>query len=323
VAVEVSRGSSKRAYAGFFSSASSFNLPIGRRFDAGGTRGYYIDMRVKADTTEWNGEGAYLHVVAIQWGLACFERYVAGDGDAWLAAASARAEELTAQQQHDGPQAGGFVHNRALAHTFALRPPWLSAMAQGEAASLLTRVFAATGEERFAEAARRALLPLGVDAAGGGVRAWLDGRAFPEEYPTQPPSFVLNGAIFALWGIHDVAAALGDADAQRAFDESVEMLAGNLHRWDLGYWSRYDLYPHPALAVASSFYHDLHINQLRAMQQLAPRRQFAEFAERWAGYASSRPCRRHAFARKALFRLAVPRNEKLAKKLPWSSLHDA
>jgi heparosan-N-sulfate-glucuronate 5-epimerase len=313
----------KGAYAGFFSSVSSFNLPMGTRFDSSGARGYYIDMSVKADTPHWYGESAHLHVVATQWALGCFERYVAGDGEAWLAAATERAQALIDEQQADGPQVGGFVHGEPLAHTFALRAPWLSAMAQGEAASLFVRVFKETGEERFAEAARRALLPMGVDSSAGGVRAWLDGRAFPEEYPSQPPSFVLNGAIFALWGIHDVGAALGDAEAGAAFDEAVDMLAQNLHRWDVGYWSRYDLYPHPVLDVTSSFYHDLHVNQLRAMHRLVGRGEFAEMADRWAAYATSAWCRRRAFVRKSLFRVAVPRSPKLAQLLPWSPLRNA
>ncbi len=68
-------------------------------------------------------------------------------------------------------------------HTFPLRPPWISAMAQGEGASLLVRVFQETGDERYAEAAQSALLPLDVDAVDGGARAVLDGRPSPRSIP--------------------------------------------------------------------------------------------------------------------------------------------
>jgi heparosan-N-sulfate-glucuronate 5-epimerase len=310
----------KRSSAGFFSNAASFFLPIGEHFDTHDVRGYYIDMRVKAAAPIWNAPEVPLYVGPIQWGLGCFERYLAGEGEVWLKAARDRAEELVESQHREGLQAGGFLHRRALAHTFALRPPWISAMAQGEGASLLVRVFQETGEERYAEAACRALLPLSVDSADGGARARLDGRAFPEEYPTQPPSFVLNGAIFTLWGLHDVGVALDDADARAAFEDGVDTLAENLHRWDVGYWSRYDLFPHPAVNVASSFYHDLHINQLRAMHRLIPRPQLIETADRWARFATSSSCRRRALAGKALFRVLVPRTSLLARRLPWSAL---
>jgi heparosan-N-sulfate-glucuronate 5-epimerase len=311
---------SKRSSAGFFSNAASFFLPVGERFDAATVRGYYIDMRVKAEKPVWPSREVPLYVGPIQWALGCFERYLAGEGEVWLQAARERAEALVECQQEEGPQGGGFLHLQALAHTFALRPPWISAMAQGEAASLLVRIFQETGIERYAEAARRALLPLSVDSADGGARAQLNGRAFPEEYPTQPPSFVLNGAIFTLWGLHDVGVALDDADARAAFEDGVDTLAENLHRWDLGYWSRYDLFPHPAVNVASSFYHDLHVNQLRAMHRVAPRPQLIETADRWERFANSSSCRRRALAGKVLFRVLVPRASFLAHRLPWSAL---
>ena len=196
--------------AGFFSSASTLPLPVGVHFDTDAVHGYYIDLRAKAATPVWPAAEHRLYVTAIQWGLACYERYIAGEGEAWLAAARDRAEELLAIQQPDGTQAGGFVHTHQYKHTFMLKPPWISAISQGEGASLLVRIFNETGEERYAEAARRALLPLSVDSLDGGVRAMLGGRAFPEEYPTRPPSFVLNGAIFTMWGMHDVGVALDD-----------------------------------------------------------------------------------------------------------------
>ncbi len=319
----VRRRPTQRQYAGLMSSAATFSLPMGEHFEGQELRGYYIDMRTKARTPTWDGPEECLYVVRIQWGLGCFERYVANEGEQWLAGAVSCAEELLRRQHAGGAQDGGFLHHEPLAHTFGLRPPWISAMAQGEAASLLLRVARETGQERFAQAAERALLPLGRDSAEGGVRALLDGEPFPEEYPTQPPSFVLNGGIFAIWGVHDVAVALAQQQGRDRFERLLDTLAANIHRWDTGYWSRYDLFPHPIANLASSFYHDLHINQLRAMQRLAPRPQLAETAERWAGYASSRRSRTHATARKVLYRLLVPRNSALASRLPWSHLRSA
>ena len=315
----------KRRDAGFLSSASQFALPIGSHVKPGSVHGYYIDLRIKPWTSEWPVPGREapertLFVDVIQWGLGCWEHYLAGEGEAWLAAARGAADALVAEQEREGPRAGGWVHLRAFRHTYALRPPWLSSMAQGEGASLLVRMYAETGQERYAEAARRALLPLAVDSADGGVRALLQGRPFPEEYPTSPPSFVLNGAMFAMWGLHDVGVGLGDGDALSNFQASVDMLASNIHRWDLGYWSQYDLFKHPLANISSSFYHDLHINQLRVMHQLAPRPALAAMADRWDADTRSAANRRRALAHKALFRLVVPRKGWLARRLPWSPL---
>jgi hypothetical protein len=175
-----------------------------------------------------------------------------------------------------------------------------------------------TSDETLAEAARRALLPLDVDVARGGVRAELGGGPFYEEYPTTPSSYVLNGGIFALWGCHDVAATLEADDATRLWREGVETLAAGIGRWDMGFWSRYDLYPHVIRNVASESYHVLHLSQLRAMNRLKMRPELERAAARFDAYFASRRARARAFAHKALFRLLVPRNRLLADRLPWS-----
>ena len=249
-------------------------------------------------------------------GLGCYERYVAGAGDAWLAGALAAADHMVSGQQRGGPHEGGWIHRWAMPHTYSIEPPWVSAMAQGEGASLLLRAHAATGEERYAEAAIRALRPMAADLAEGGVRSPLGDGFFLEEYPTDPPSMVLNGGIFALWGYHDAALGLGDEDARRQFELGVDTLSANLDRWDTGSWSLYDLFPHPVPNVASSFYHVLHINQIRALDLTAPRPELVRVADRFESYLQSRRRRVEAFARKALFRIRVPRNRHLARRLP-------
>jgi hypothetical protein len=191
-------------------------------------------------------------------------------------------------------------------------------MAQGEGASLLVRLHAETGDGRYAEAARRALRPMRVPSTDGGAWAPLDGRAFPEEYPTDPPSFVLNGAIFALWGFRDVAVGLGDGDAAGAFEAGVDTLAASIDRWDTGSWSRYDLHPHRVVNVASAAYHELHVTQLEAMNALVARPELAAAAERFARYAASPALRARALAQKALFRAAEPRSALAARALPWA-----
>ncbi len=312
---------SPRDRAGFLSSAKSFFLPLGSQFWPGEVRGYYIDMRVKAAEPRWPPawvtESEDLYVDVAQWALGAYERYLGGEGEAWLAAAVAAGEELLSAQQQGGRLDGAFFHRFPYPHTFPVAAPWISAMAQGEAASLLVRLYLKTGREQFADAAKRALAPIDVPQAQGGAQGRLGEAAFPEEYPTNPPSLVLNGAMFALWGYHDVGTGLSDSAALELFRARVDTLAENLHRWDTGFWSRYDLYPHVMRNVASSFYHSLHISQLAAMNALAPRPQLAATQERFAGYAQSRACQARAFAHKALFRLAVPRNRMMARRLPW------
>lgn len=310
---------STRSAAGFFSSARSFYLPLGPAIDPERVSGYPIDMRAKARSSGWLAtelQNIKLYVVVAQYGLGAYERWLAGEGEQWLAAAREAATHLIATQETDG----SWLHDEAFRHTLPLVPPWRCAMAQGEAASLLVRLHQTTGEEAFAEAALRALAPLARTPAEGGVSALLNGQPWPEEYPTDPPSFVLNGAIFAMWGLRDVGVGLNDSSAQRAFEESVDTLAANLYRFDNGWWSLYSLYPHPTTCVASSFYHDLHISQLQAMAMFSKRPELERTRLRWIAYADSPRNRRRAFASKAVFRLLVPRNRLLARRLPWTRL---
>jgi hypothetical protein len=255
-----------------------------------------------------------LHVATAQWALGCYERYLHDEGEAWLAAAIDAADHLLEHQRDDG----AWPHGMPMPHTYRLDPPWLSAMAQGEGASLLVRIHKETGERRYADAAELALVPFRAPVSEGGVLADLDGGPFFEEYPTEPASYVLNGGIYSMWGSYDVGLALDSPQAQDEWGRAVDALASNLHRWDTGYWSLYDLYPHPVPNIASSAYHALHIVQLQAMQLTSPRPEFAEMAERFAEYTESKRNRGRAFVSKSAFRLAVPRNRMLARRMPWS-----
>jgi hypothetical protein len=304
--------------AGFFSSAKRMSLPLGSAADPQAVRGYPIDLRVKAVSTsfppqEWGGM-TWSYVAIAQYGLGCYERWIAGEGEPWLGAAITTGRHLLDNQEPDG----SWLHQVPFPHTFPTGVPWRCGMAQGEAASLLVRLYQETGEEQLAEAARRAIAPLARGVREAGVSALLDGTPWPEEYPTEPPSFVLNGAIFAWWGARDVGVAFGDRAATQIFETGVDVLATNLSRFDTGRWSLYCLRRYPVPHVASSFYHALHITQLEAMQRLAPRPEFDATRNRWIEYMGSPPLRWLALSQKVLFRIVVPRNRLLASRLPWT-----
>lgn len=306
-----------------FGTSGTFVVDLGPRIEPRDPRGYYIDFRSKAESPTWppawyEPHGPRLHVVIIQWGLGCHERFLAGEGEEWLAGARACADELVSLQQRGGGHDGGWVQRLPYKHTYRISPPWLSAMVQGEGASLLVRLHRVTGDERYAEAAVRALAPMRKSVRAGGVAAELGGARLLQEYPTEPPSHVFNGAMFALWGPYDVAAGLGDPAAQALSREAIEALASALPRFDTGYWSRYDLFPHPVLNLASPFYHRLHTDQLRAMALIDDDPSFVATASRFEAYARSRINLARAYARKVLFRAAVPRNPVLAYRMPWA-----
>jgi heparosan-N-sulfate-glucuronate 5-epimerase len=287
-----------------------FPTTAGRNISYDSIRGYYIDLTAKSELepSETTIKHARLHVVQCQWGLGCYDRFLAGDGERWLQAALRIGRHLLNEQEGgDGPLAGAWRHSHPFPHTYRLPPGWMSAMAQGEGASLFVRLYLETMDESFAEGALRALKVLDRSVGDGGVRTELRGGPFLEEYPTEEPSYVLNGAIFAAWGYYDVARGLGQADMQAQFDAVIATIAANLDLWDTGYWSRYDLFPHRIVNVAAPWYHLLHIEQLRVLEAMTGRSELAVVSDRWQDYYRTPLKRARALMQKAAFRVAVPK----------------
>ena len=185
-----------------------------------------------------------------------------------------------------------------------LKAPWYSALAQGQGISVLVRAHKESGNARYLDAAHQAFAVFAQPIDRGGV-AFTDesGDLWFEEYIVRPPTHILNGFIWALWGVHDYFLATRDTSAQELFSSGVRTLLHNLGRYDLGFWSLYEQSGTRLPMVASRFYHNLHIVQLRLMHRLTGEILFIEVADRWEGYARSRTNRLRALAYKGVFKL--------------------
>ena len=185
-----------------------------------------------------------------------------------------------------------------------LRAPWYSALAQGQGISVLVRAHKESGDARYLDAAQRALASFCWPMAEGGV-AFTDERGdlWFEEYIVSPPTHILNGFIWAMWGVYDYFLATGDASARELFSRAVKTLVNNLERYDLGFWSLYEQSGTRLPMVASAFYHRLHIVQLRVMHRLTGEAEFARVADRWESYCRSRANRARALCYKSAFKL--------------------
>jgi heparosan-N-sulfate-glucuronate 5-epimerase len=202
---------------------------------------------------------------------------------------------------------GGFWvwnHHFDFEYRSPLRAPWFSGLAQGQGISLLVRAHAETKDDRYLEAARRAFKCMQADVSEGGV-IFTDesGHRWIEEYIVDPPTHILNGFIWASWGVYDLALATGDIAVRRVWEDSVKTLKDNLHLFDAGYWSLYEQSGTRLKMIASPFYHRLHIVQLRVMAKLTGEPIFTEFADRWSLYQQSRVKRSRALVYKSVFKL--------------------
>lgn len=189
-----------------------------------------------------------------------------------------------------------------------LRAPWLSCMAQGQGISVLTRAYAITGDASYAEHARRAAVPFTRPIAAGGVRSRLeDGSAFLEEYPSPRSAHVLNGFLFALMGINELARIDSTIRDEIGEAELLRALCTNIERWDAGFWSVYDLSPGPwgVRNLTTLSYHQLHITQLRYLGAAYKCGKLVDVADRWQRHAQSARRRLRAMAGKVKYRLLV------------------
>jgi hypothetical protein len=185
-----------------------------------------------------------------------------------------------------------------------LRAPWYSALAQGQGISLLVRAHLLSNGPRYLAAAERALASFFQPVAEGGVAFTDDhGDLWFEEYIVSPPTHILNGFIWASWGVYDYFLATRDSSAQALFARAVQTLTRNLDGYDLGFWSVYEQSGTRLPMVASPFYHQLHIVQLRLMHRLTGQVEFLRVADRWESYGRSRSKRTRALCYKSAFKL--------------------
>jgi heparosan-N-sulfate-glucuronate 5-epimerase len=246
----------------------------------------------------------YNPVAVAQYGLARFNAWIdkAGSDDrtAWIAAA----DWLERAMRPNDHGVRVWMHDFDWPYRQRLEAPWYSGLAQGSGLSLLVRAARTTGEAKYAVAAHLAFEPLHLDAAEGGVLVTgADQDTWIEEYIVDPPTHILNGFIWALWGVYDYARWSGRSDAFRVWESCVATLAKRLADFDTGWWSLYEAREGRREMLASRYYHTLHITQLRVMYRLTGIDAFSACADRFQTYLDRRSHRALAFGRKAIFKL--------------------
>lgn len=204
----------------------------------------------------------YFPTVIAQYGLSKFDKFLDTRNEA-----SKREFLQTAQWFKENakflPNGAAVIQNFFEFSTYYLKPPWVSAMSQGLAISLLLRAFETTSDHSFLNLAQKILLSFEIPVKKGGCKA-VDskGNIWFEEYPSSPPSFVLNGFIFALLGIHDFYKFSRSVEAKNLFTKGVKSLNQNLYLYDADGWSKYDRIKN---LLVNSGYHLLHIQQLKLL----------------------------------------------------------
>ncbi len=206
----------------------------------------------------------------------------------------------------DGLYAFGFPWTK-----YGVDAGWTSAMAQGEAISVLLRAERVHAGQGFGDAACRAAEPFKATIEVGGV-VWKNGSvAFLEEVAAPHSAHILNGCIFALWGLWELHAERGQAWEERLIACVRDTILHWLPLYDTGWWSRYSLMRTPSGRphVATLKYHAFHIAQLRVLAAMFDEPRFARTADQWEGYIDDGGARRRLLLDAALSLYSRARTE--------------
>ena len=227
----------------------------------------------------------YYHIAIAQYGLACFNRYKKTGNKEWLDKAVFQGNWLVGNLTMNKQGYYLWYANFDWEYRDLLKAPWPSALAQGNGISLLVRLYQETQNKQYLETSRKAYQGLIADIKTGGV-AFIDeaGDLWLEEYIVSPPTHILNGFMWTAMGVYDYYLLTKDKQVEVIFYRCIETLKKNLYKYDIGFWSLYELSGTRIKMIASHYYHSLHIIQLTILYNITGEPIFNKFAERWHRY---------------------------------------
>jgi hypothetical protein len=293
-----------------FAGTSYYHQPqgMGRVFVPGKLRGYFNDVTGKTNwkgkvdqngipiNTLTSGKTAYLPVLLCQKAL--------GHWDLWLTHAEEEQQRQFVKIAHwlktNQDELGGWDTFGALGKAAQYR---YSAMTQGQAISVMARAHSLANDPDYESACKKALELMQKPVLEGGVCCYEDGDVFLEEFPGLRRDTVLNGWIFALFGVYDYLLRFGDKSAQILYEKTSASLFRTLPEFDAGFWSYYSS---GVKRIASPFYHRLHLSQLEALRQITTEPCLILRLEAWRRYAESRTCKARAIMIKGFQKIREP-----------------
>jgi hypothetical protein len=190
-----------------------------------------------------------------------------------------------------------------------LKAPWISAMSQGLAVSVLVRAHRLTKNAALLSLCERAVKVFEITVEQGGVKTYEGANVLYEEYPGYPLARVLDGFLFSLLGLYDLASEIGSVRVRRLFDDGVAGLKVRLRDWD--YRSKWTWYGKHGY-LCPPHYHCLNTILLHILARLTGDEVLKETSRRWRTEHLSFFDKSEIFVMfavtKNLARLRLPRN---------------
>lgn len=278
------------------------NQDLGKCFSTTEIKGYYNNLTEKVtknprllNTAELpthrleNGNLVYFPVAIFQYGLGAYDLYLVTEDEKYLKKFLQCANWALENIDSQGRWNNFFF--------YCPDTPY-SAMAQGEGTSLLVRAYIYTGDNKYLDMAQKAINFMLLSIENGGTVKYENGKAFLMEYTFK--GMVLNGAIFAWWGLFDYVSITHDTESYKnALGLTLNSIIEILPKFKYPYWSMYSLDG----LIASPFYHNLHIAQMQAMYDLTGMHVFKDYSILWRKQQKNLLCSTLAFCRKVIQKL--------------------
>ena len=282
-------------------SIAHVNQNLGKSFSKDEVKGYYNNLTEKVTfqpdllgtdklpyVPDGKGGSVLFPVAVFQYGLGSYDLYLQTKEDKYLEKFRQCCEWTFENQLSNGAWDN---------FSFSFPEYPYGAMCLGEAASLLIRGYKEFGRNEYLTAAKKAIDFMLLPIEDGGTTLYRDDDVVLMEYTTRPLAPVLNGWIFAWWGLYDyVVITKNSGDYKSQLDKSCKSIIKYLPLFSTRYWSKYN----DGKLLASPFYHRLHVAQMQAMFELTGEQIFLQFANRWEHQHQNPICKSYAFLIKAI-----------------------
>lgn len=179
----------------------------------------------------------------------------------------------------------GAAYQYHFAWSYGLKPGWRSGLAQGQAISALIRYYYLSGDGSVLPLIKRLKNYMLVPTDRGGLVATSrQGGMWIEEFPSSPPSFVLNGFMSATFGLYEFTKLFAhDKAAQDELERAIASIRLSLPGYDTGNWMYLDR-KSPPYPKASNGYAIGYIYQTRTLWQIAGDPLFLATHLRWQSF---------------------------------------
>jgi heparosan-N-sulfate-glucuronate 5-epimerase len=232
-----------------------------------------------------NGGLQYNPVTIAQYALACFDEYMITKDVKYREAFLNNVQYFKDNKKEMFDDLIGYPLNFKFP-TYKLKPPWYSGMAQGHIISVLARAYYLTGDKSLLPMIRKIKNFMMIPASAGGTATRTpEGYIWIELYPSQKPSYVLNGFLFAVFGLYDYINLFPeDLKAREEYRQCLSSIRYSIKFYDTGDWALYDRYSGRKPRPVEPPYMIIHIRQLEQLYRMTGDSFFKDVSKRWLSY---------------------------------------